>query len=100
MATATPFPTILRRGRRVRVTVQRQEPLFAIVEAGRGTEPEVTHIVPRRQAMAYKRSARRLRLFGLGVRIRIVPIRWTLDEASDLPQTLGMQFGIGKAVQS
>ena len=88
----TTFPTIIRKGRRVRVTIHRQEPLLAIVLLAPGVEPEVLSIAPRKLARAYRDAFKScVRVYS----IRLVPVRWELAEGQQLP-TLGLQFGLSK----
>ena len=88
----TTFPTIIRRGRRVRVAVHRQEPMLAVVLLVPGMEPELVKMMPRSMARAYRDSFKsRLRVWT----IRLVPIRWELAEGQQLP-TLGAAFGLAK----
>lgn len=90
------FPTIIRKGKRVRVTVKRQEPLYAIVVLMPGIEPEIVAVFPRGLARAYRHAFKSyLRVWT----IRLVPIRWELAEGQQL-STLGASFGLAKGVQS
>lgn len=93
---ATVFPTILRRGRRVRVTVGRLEPLRAVVLLAPGAEPELQGIMPRTLAKAYQDGFKGLLCC---YRIKLVPVRWELAEGQQLP-TLSAEFGLAKGVQS
>ena len=92
--TAKPFPTIIRRGKPVRAAIQRNEPLYAIIEIANGCEPEITHIVAKRLAVAYKRDVEKCKVFNLGIKVRLVPVRWTLGSSIDKPKTLAEAFGV------
>ena len=89
---AATFPTVLRRGRRVRVTIGRMEPLRAVLLLAPGREPELQGIMPRTLAKAYQAGFKGLLCC---YRIKLVPVRWELAEGQELA-TLAAEFGLAK----